>query len=457
MAASFFFPRPITTTGDLEDLYNTYGVDRAVKLELASPLETPETVRDGYCGAYLAYFQSCGLSFPILESVLEIFAELGLSFTQACPNLLRHLVALLAVPYRDELWRERFFVFKIDQASVGSFDFSKLSRSWAGEIARSGPPYDPSQLRGLLSVLRRGDVSWTSFGGPKIRVAFLFPRGETTAPLIDDDEEAGLPEARATPRLVVVRSRAASGSSRDLTLRSGVIDATTSEGTPILLSSGPEDELSPPQSKHRRVSHVSPFDSAPPSPRRSTLLGPRFVHEGVGPLTASGDDLLYLARAVRPEGVAPLLLSSPAERTAYTKIVAASFSAIEACNELVAATEHHIGDSRRDAEIESIGLDLKRLSAELETAKLEGAKDARKIVGLIKDWERARRESATLAAEVNGQRYRIVDLELERDRDIRRAFWAARCDVVHRYSEILSRLKGKWASKEKETSARIHL
>lgn len=101
MAASFFFPRPITTTGDLEDLYNTYGVDRAVKSELASPLETPETVRDGYCRAYLAYFQSCGLSFPIPESVLEIFAELGLSFTQACPNLLRHLVALL-VRAREE-------------------------------------------------------------------------------------------------------------------------------------------------------------------------------------------------------------------------------------------------------------------------------------------------------------------------------------------------------------------
>lgn len=92
-------------------------------------------------------------------------------------------------------------------------------------------------------------------GGARIRAAFLLPRGETTAPLIDDDEEAGLPEARATPRPVVVRSvsaparrsrrssfrastssarrGAASGSSRDLTLRSGEIDATTSEGTPI--------------------------------------------------------------------------------------------------------------------------------------------------------------------------------------------------------------------------------
>lgn len=124
---------------------------------------------------------------------------------------------------------------------------------------------------------------------------------------------------------------------------------------------------------------------------------------------------------------------------------------------MVAATEHRVGDSCRDAEIESIGLDIKRLSAELETAKLEGAKDARKIAGLVKDWERARRESATLAAEVNAQRARIVDLELERDRDIRRASRAARCDVVQRYSEILSRLKVKWVSKEKETFTRIHL
>ena len=35
MSSSFSFPRPTTTTDDLEDLYKAYGVERAVILDLA--------------------------------------------------------------------------------------------------------------------------------------------------------------------------------------------------------------------------------------------------------------------------------------------------------------------------------------------------------------------------------------------------------------------------------------
>ena len=118
-----------------------------------------------------------GLLFPIPEPILNILADLGLSLTQMCPNFLRHLLALLVknreegllfcleelrhlvlmkrnsqnpgtflmsprpgrqiiqgVPYRDQDWREEFFVFKIDEASVGSSDFSSLPRYWAEDI-----------------------------------------------------------------------------------------------------------------------------------------------------------------------------------------------------------------------------------------------------------------------------------------------------------------------------------
>ena len=101
MSSSFSFPHPTTTTNDLEDLYTVYGVDRAVFLDLASASETPETVRGGYCRAYLSFFQSCGLTFPISEPILEILAELGLSFTQILPKFLRHHIALL-VRAREE-------------------------------------------------------------------------------------------------------------------------------------------------------------------------------------------------------------------------------------------------------------------------------------------------------------------------------------------------------------------
>ena len=177
MSSSFNFPRPTTKAYDLEDLYTAYGVDRTVVLDLAGTHETPETVREGYYRAFLSFFHSCGLIFPIPEPILEILAELGLSLTQILPNFLRYLVAFLVrareeglsfglsefrqlvlvkrnqqnpgtflvsprpghhviedIPYRDEKWREQFFVFKVDRASMGEFDFSRLPRSWAENI-----------------------------------------------------------------------------------------------------------------------------------------------------------------------------------------------------------------------------------------------------------------------------------------------------------------------------------
>ena len=101
MSLSFNFPRPTTEADDLENLYKAYGVDRTVVLDLAGTHETPETVREGYYEAYISFFHSCGLIFPIPEPILEILAELGLSFTQILPNFLRYLITFL-VRAREE-------------------------------------------------------------------------------------------------------------------------------------------------------------------------------------------------------------------------------------------------------------------------------------------------------------------------------------------------------------------
>ncbi|KAF3581258.1 hypothetical protein DY000_02031087 [Brassica cretica] len=67
-------PKPLIAAhyaDDLENLYKVYGVDRSVVLDLVGTHETPETVREGYYGAYLSFFHSCGLIFPIPEPILE--------------------------------------------------------------------------------------------------------------------------------------------------------------------------------------------------------------------------------------------------------------------------------------------------------------------------------------------------------------------------------------------------
>ena len=40
------------------------------------------------------------------------------------------------IPNRDDRWREKFFVFKINPASVGDFDFGRIPREWSDEIGK---------------------------------------------------------------------------------------------------------------------------------------------------------------------------------------------------------------------------------------------------------------------------------------------------------------------------------
>ena len=38
---------------------------------------------------------------------------------------------------RDDQWREKIFVFKINSASVGDFDFERIPREWSDDIGKS--------------------------------------------------------------------------------------------------------------------------------------------------------------------------------------------------------------------------------------------------------------------------------------------------------------------------------
>lgn len=130
---------------------------------------------------------------------------------------------------------------------------------------------------------------------------------------------------------------------------------------------------------------------------------------------------------------------------------------MKACNELMSVMGNRVETLQRDIEIESIGLDLRRISAELGVAKLEGKRDAEKIVALTADWKRICHERAAFAAEVVSQRARMAELEARKDQDIQRATHATRREVARRYIDILRSLEEKWANKEKETTARIQV
>ncbi|KAF2592135.1 hypothetical protein F2Q70_00042530 [Brassica cretica] len=430
MYTSFNFPRPTTKTDDLEDLYKMYGVDRAVVLDLATT-ETPETVREGYCGAYLSFFHSCGLIFPISEPILEILTELGLSLTQILPKFLRYLITFLVrareeglsfglsefrqlvlvkrnqqnpgtflvsprpgrhviedIPYRDEKWREQFFVFKVDRASVGEFDFSRLPQSWAKNITPSGSSSMSDEIRGLIGVLRR--------------------EGTNRAPLVggSEDEAEHSQEVVATPS---VQAQSSDRLTRQLVRRTSF---RTSGSASRNRASGAATR------KRRRSS-------------KGTLPGPS-----------------------RPRLPSPISCFF-GEKEAYTKVAVASSKVMEAFNEYVVVMEDHVMASRNDKEIESIGSEIKRLSEELEATKREGKKDAKKIEALTEDWKRIHQGNEALTTQVVAQKAKVAALGVERDRDIRRASRIARRDIEQRYQEILESLKDKWTSKKKEVSAEI--
>ncbi|KAF3524670.1 hypothetical protein F2Q69_00048828 [Brassica cretica] len=174
---------------------------------------------------------------------------------------------------------------------------------------------------------------------------------------------------------------------------------------------------------------------------KDTLPGPsrpRFVPEGDCSLFASQGDLISLAGRMRYAGCRLPSLASSAEKEAYDKVAVASSKVMEAFNEYVVMMEDHVVASRNDKEIESIGSEIKRLSGELEAAKIH-------------------QENEALTTKVVAQKAKVAALEVERDRDILRASHIARHDINQRHREILGSLKDKWTSKKKEVSAEIQL
>ncbi|KAF3580590.1 hypothetical protein DY000_02031503 [Brassica cretica] len=116
------------------------------------------------------------------------------------------------------------------------------------------------------------------------------------------------------------------------------------------------------------------------SSREATVCG--LVSEGDGPLFAAQDDLISLAGRMRFAGCRLPSLISLTEKEANAKVAAASSNVMEAFNEYAIAMEDRVEVSRNDKEIKSIGSEIKRLSAELEVAKHEGKRDAKKIEAL---------------------------------------------------------------------------
>ncbi|KAF2618536.1 hypothetical protein F2Q68_00039035 [Brassica cretica] len=480
MSSSLNFPRPTTKADDLENLYKVYGVDRAVVLDLAGTNGTLETVREGYYGAYISFFHSCGLTFPIPEPILEVLAVLGLSLTQLLPNFLRHLVAFWVKAREEGLafglseFRQLVLV-KRNKQNPGTFLVSPRPGSrrlklsiFSFDLVPSGSSSMSDEIRDLMRALRRGRSNWSTFERTRIQIVLALPAGTNKAPSAEgsEGETDHSQEVVATPsvqtqssnwltRQLVRRSsfRTSGFASRDRASEKSPLisihdsddeDVSGETRLPFSLNPGSEDET---VAATRKRCRSSEGDLTSPS-------RPRFASEGDGSLFAAQSNLIYLAGRMRLAGCRLPSLASSVEREAYAKVAVASSKVMEAFNEYVMMMADHVVASRNDKEIESIGSEIKRLSKELEATKREGKKDAEKIEDLTEDWRRVHLENEALTSQMVAQRARIAALEVaSKKKEVSAEIWlqevTANIDLLNELRDggltvdaELARLKG---------------
>ncbi|KAF3539404.1 hypothetical protein F2Q69_00020373 [Brassica cretica] len=395
----------------IETLYELWGIDYAVEIEAPEDGETPETVRPGYCGAYTSHFQDGGLSFPLPRFLLEALAELGMAFAQMVPNFWRYFLAswirareeglkfgleelkqlfsirrnscfsgtmILAprpgrsiidgIPNRDDWWTEKFFVFKINPASVGDFAFETIPREWSSEIDRIRAAYalPPGENRatpvGSVVPVRPGKGRRDKRGREK----------EVLPDRPDKSSEVGsLERAQKTRRGPTLRSRSQTQSPgllvRPVSIAVPVGGAQRAPNTSFgyVSDRSLDDEIDSPTHQRRRRA-LEEINSVDPSACLSDVQETsswRFSYDDEVPILKNPEGVASIWRKLREKGCDLPSLDDMRERDVY----------LRGELETVRATE-----KQREVEVE--GLKEKLVAAEAEKVALQTDLDLMKDI-----------------------------------------------------------------------------
>ncbi|KAF3527275.1 hypothetical protein DY000_02037505 [Brassica cretica] len=492
----------------VEALYELWGIDYAVEIEAAEDGETPETVRPGYCVAYTSHFQDGGLSFPLPRFLLEALAELGMAFAQMAPNFWRYFLAswirarkeglrfgleelkqlfsikknigfprpmILAsrpgrsiidgIPNRDDRWREKFFVFKINSASVGDFDFETIPREWSNEIEPFGSTPMTPKLRGLIATLRRGNPRWLAFTAERIQATYALPPGENRAtpvgPVVpvrpekghrakrarekevlpdrpDESSEVGsLERAQKTrhgPRPLGRGHRrapnASTGSVGDQALNDEIDSLThwrrrrAHKGTNSMSLKSPSSGLPPPlRVLGGGTSQADPSARIPDVQETSSW---RFSYDDEVTVLENPKGLALIWRKIRGKGCELPPLDDMRERDAYVQMAVANAKAMEASNEYAALMEKRLADFPSKEEVGGHLLTIQQLRGELEAVRVT-------------------------------EKHREVEIEGLKGNIGGRLSSLARPSLAQEYDAVLAVVKDKLRKKKEETAAEIYL
>ncbi|OAO89296.1 hypothetical protein AXX17_ATUG02120 (chloroplast) [Arabidopsis thaliana] len=203
---------------------------------LPKPSLHPENVPARWCCAYANVFEKCGLFFPIPACILEMLYCLVLAFPQMCPNFVRQVLPIFIrarevnrefgchdllqlcqvknnarsdhgtyyisarlgslvlgglKACRDTNWRSKYFFFRVDHHSIGSFDPARMTRTWSTNLAKTKKVTLSETELELLTLLRRAALP-----DPIEEV----PRSEADLPIVS-------PDSSSTSELPLIRRR----------------------------------------------------------------------------------------------------------------------------------------------------------------------------------------------------------------------------------------------------------
>ncbi|KAF2564984.1 hypothetical protein F2Q70_00017234 [Brassica cretica] len=439
-------------------IYDLWGVDYAVEIELPDDGETPETVRPEYYGAYMSHFEDGGLSFPVPRFLLEALAELGMAFTQMARNFFRYILAswvrareeglefgLNGIPNRDDRWRENLFVFKTNPASVGDFDFGRIPREWSDDIEPFGPEPMSPELRGLIATLRRGNPRWLAFTVDRIRAAYALPPGEN----------------RATPIGLANPVRPGKGRRNKRARENEVLPDSPDESSKVGLRK-PVSIVVPVGGARKmpNTSAGSVGDRVDPSARlpdvRETSSW-RFSYDNEVPILENPERLALIWRKIREKGCELSSLGDMRERDAYVRMAVANAKAMEASNEYAAFMERRLADFPSKEEVGSHLLTIQQLRGELEAVRVTAQQRAVENEGLKGKLVAAETEKVAVQNDLDSMKEKHRREIEGRDAAMHKECNLARRSLAREYDAVLAVVKDKLQKKKKETAAEIRL
>ncbi|KAF3569557.1 hypothetical protein DY000_02016186 [Brassica cretica] len=282
------------------------------------------------------------------------------------------------IPNRDDQWREKFFVFKINPASVGDFDFETIPRVWSDDIEPFGSAPMTPELRGLIATFRRGSPRWLAFPGRGRRrryptVLTSLPKSgrgselrKQRGPTLRSRSQTQSPGLLARPVLIVIPVGGA---------RRAPNASTGSVGDRAL-----DDDID--SSTHRRRRRALKEINSVNSNSRARSFLPRYELLAKVPILENPEGLALIWRNIREKGYELPPLDDMHESDAYVRMAVATAKAMEASNKYTALMEKRLADFPSKEEVGSHLLTIQQLRGESETVRVTGKQRKVEIEGL---------------------------------------------------------------------------